>query len=49
MACFVTSQKKGLFVCGARYENFEVNQKASIFVRYVIKEFAHALSCAFIE
>ena len=26
----------------ARYENFAVNQKASIFVSYVIKEFAHA-------
>ena len=31
------------------YENFSVNQKASIFVGYVIKEFAHAFSCAFIE
>ena len=33
----------------ARYENFVVNQKASIFVSYVIKEFAHALSCAYVE
>ena len=31
------------------YENFVVNQKASIFVSYVIKEFAHAFSCAYIE
>ena len=36
-------------VCVARYENFAVNQKASIFVSYVIKEFAHAFSCAYIE
>ena len=46
---FVTSRKKRLFFCGARYENFAVNQKAGIFVSYVIKEFAHAFSCAFIE
>ena len=26
-----------------------VNQQASIFVSYVIKEFAHAFSCAYIE
>ena len=32
-----------------RYENFVVNQKTSIFVRYVIEEFAHAFSCAYIE
>ena len=32
-----------------RYENFVVNQKASIFVSYVIKKFAHAFSCAYIE
>ena len=32
-----------------RYENFAVNQKSSIFVSYVIKEFAHAFSCAYIE
>ena len=35
--------------CLARYENFAVNQKASIVVSYVIKEFAHAFSCAYIE
>ena len=35
--------------CVARYENFAANQKASIFVSYVIKEFAHAFSCAYIE
>ena len=35
--------------CVARYENFVVNQKASIFVSYVIKQFAHAFSCAYIE
>ena len=33
--------------CVARYENFAVNGKASIFVSYVIKEFAHAFSCAY--
>ena len=32
-----------------RYENFVVIRKASIFFRYVIKEFAHAVSCAYIE
>ena len=37
------------FVILLRYDNFEVNQKANIFVSYVIKEFAHALSCAYIE
>ena len=26
-----------------------MNQKASIFVSYVIKEFAHAFGCAYIE
>ena len=31
------------------YENFAVNQKANIFVSYVIKEFAHAFSCAYIK
>ena len=46
---FVTSQQKRLFFCGVCYENFVVNQTASIFVSYVIKEFAHALSCAYIE
>ena len=35
--------------CVARYENFAVNQKASIFVSYVIKEFVHAFSWAYIE
>ena len=35
--------------CVARYENFAVNQKASIFVSYVIKEFVHAFICAYIE
>ena len=29
--------------CVARYENFVVNQKTSIFVSYVIEEFANAL------
>ena len=37
------------FVIVARYENFAVNQKAITFVSYVIKEFAHAFSCAYIE
>ena len=27
----------------------QLNKKASIFVSYVIKEFAHAFSCAYIE
>ena len=40
---------EALFFCVARYENFEVNQKASILVSYVIKEFAHAFSCAYME
>ena len=35
--------------CVARYENFAVNQKASIFVGYVIREFALAFSCTYIE
>ena len=40
-----------MFVCYrvARYKNFVVNRKASIFVSYVIKEFAHSFSCAYIE
>ena len=46
---FVTSQYKRLFFCVARYENFTVNQKASIFVSYVIKEFAYAFRRAYIE
>ena len=33
----------------ARYENFAVKQKASIFVSYVIKKFAHTSSCAYLE
>ena len=35
--------------CVARYENFVVNQKTSVFVSYVMEEFAHAFSCAYIE
>ena len=35
--------------CVARYENFVVNQKTSIFVSYVIEECANAFSCAYIE
>ena len=46
---FGTSQQKSLFFCVARYVNFVVNQKASNFGSYVIKEFAHAFSCAYIE
>ena len=34
-----------LFFCVALYENFAVDQKASIFGGYVVKEFAHAFSC----
>ena len=41
---FVTSQKKHLFFCVALYENFAVDQKASIFGGYVVKEFAYAFS-----
>ena len=33
----------------ACYENFVVNQKASFFINYVIKEFAHSFNCAYIE
>ena len=46
---FGTSQQKSLFFCVARYVNFVVNQKASNFGSYVIKEFAHAFSSAHIE
>ena len=35
--------------CVSRYENFVVNRKASVFGSYVIKEFASAFSCAYIE
>ena len=46
----VCNQPINAFVyCVARYENFAVNQKASIFVSYVIKEFARAFSGAYIE
>ena len=38
-----------VFYCVACYRNFSVNQKATIFVNYVIKEFAHAFNCAYIE
>ena len=48
MACS-SSANRTVCYCVARYENFAVNQKASIFVSYVIKEFAHAFSCAYIE
>ena len=48
MACS-QSANRTLFYCVTRYENFAVNQKASIFVSFVIKEFAHAFSCAYIE
>ena len=33
----------------ACYENVAVNRKASIFVSYVVEEFRHAFSCAYIE
>ena len=32
-----------------RDKNFADNQKASIFVSYVVKEFAHAFSCGYIK
>ena len=38
-----------MFFCVACYENFAVNQKVSIFASYVVKEFAHAFSCGYIE
>ena len=38
-----------MFFYVARYENFAVNQKASIFVGYVIREFSHAFSYAYIQ
>jgi len=46
---FVTSQEKRLYFLCRALQQFAVNQKASIFVGYVIKEFAHAFSCAYIE
>ena len=46
---FATSHYKRLFFYVACYENFAVNQKAGILVSYVIKEHAHAFSCAYIE
>ena len=48
MACSYSANRT-LCYCVTRYENFAVNQKSSIFVSYVIKEFAHAFSCAYIE
>ena len=48
MACLL-SANRSICYCVARYENFAVNQKASVVVSYVIKEFAHAFSCAYIE
>ena len=46
----VCNQPKEVFVyCVVQYKNFAVNQKASIFVSDVIKEFAHAFSGAYIE
>ena len=50
MACLYQPIEAFVFHdCGARYEKFAVNQKARIFVSYVIKEFAHSFSCAYIE
>ena len=48
MAC-LQSANRSVCYCVAFYENFAVNQKASIFVSYVIKEFAQVFSCAYIE
>ena len=48
MAC-LQSANRSVCYCVAFYENFAVNQKASIFVSYVIKEFAQVFSCACIE
>ena len=48
MAC-LSSANTSVCYCVARYENFVVNQKTSIFVSFVIEEFAHAFSCAHIE
>ena len=48
MAC-LQSANTSVCYCVVRYENFVVNHKTSIFVSYVIEEFAHAFSCAYIE
>ena len=45
----LSSANTSVCYCVACYENFVVNKKTSIFVSYVIAEFAHAFSCAFIE
>ena len=46
---FETNQWKRLFFCAACCEYFAFNKKASVFVRYVIKELVHTFSCAYIE
>ena len=43
------SANSSVCYCVARYKNFVVNKKTSIFISYVIEEFAHASSCAYIE
>ena len=48
MAC-LQSANRSVCYCVAFYENFAVNQKASIFVSYVIKEFAQVFRCAYIK
>ena len=46
MACLLPANRSVCFSVEKGYENLAVNQKASIFVSYVIKEFAHTFSCA---
>ena len=46
---FIGRETSGYEAGVGRYENFVLNRKASIFGSYVIKEFAHAFSCAYIE
>ena len=46
---YLLSANRSICYCVARHENFAVNQKARIFISYVIKEFAHAFSCVYIE
>ena len=45
----VCNQPIEAFVIVSRVPSFVVNRKASIFVSYVIKEFAHAFNRAYIE
>ena len=46
---FVISQYKRLLLCRVLREFCSESKSLSIFVSYVMKEFAHAFSCAYIE